>query len=127
RMPRTRARHGRPVKQASRHSAHHAHPGDAPWTPWRAASTMERGWRSFRGESSSGSGASRDRGHLMLPDSIRTARLLLRQPAMADAPALLAAYISDPEVARFMVWRPHADPAEVETFLRQCLADREAG
>lgn len=63
----------------------------------------------------------------MLPDSIRTARLLLRQPAMADAPALLAAYVSDPEVARFMVWRPHSEPAEVEAFLRQCLADREAG
>ena len=57
----------------------------------------------------------------LLPSTIKTARLLLRQPCMEDAGPVFRAYGQDPEVAHFMVWRPHTTVQETETFFRECI------
>jgi ribosomal-protein-alanine N-acetyltransferase len=38
----------------------------------------------------------------------RTARLVLRRPQLADAPAIFERYAGDPEVTRFLSWPRHA-------------------
>ena len=54
------------------------------------------------------------------PTSFTTERLLLRQPDLADAEAIFHGYAQDPEVTRYLVWRPHASLAETRAFLERC-------
>jgi ribosomal-protein-alanine N-acetyltransferase len=61
-----------------------------------------------------------------LPTQFTTARLTLRQPELADAPALFTAYAQDPEVTRFLVWRPHPDLATTQTYIERCLSGWKA-
>lgn len=56
-----------------------------------------------------------------LPAELHTGRLHLRRPTMADSAALFAEYGQDPDVTRYLVWRPHADAASFERFLRSAL------
>jgi RimJ/RimL family protein N-acetyltransferase len=57
---------------------------------------------------------------------LRTARLLLRPAELADAPAIFTRYAQDPEVTRYLPWRPHQSMAETEAYLIQVIdADRE--
>ena len=51
------------------------------------------------------------------PESIQTARLLLRKPALADAEAIFRRYASDPEVTRYMSWTTHRSVADTQAFL----------
>lgn len=47
------------------------------------------------------------------PEVIETPRLLLRKPiAPDDAPRIFSAYAHDPEVTRYLTWRPHQSAAE---------------
>jgi ribosomal-protein-alanine N-acetyltransferase len=55
------------------------------------------------------------------PASLETERLILRAPRITDAPAFFASYTQDPEVARFMTWRPHPDVQETRAFLQRCV------
>lgn len=48
---------------------------------------------------------------------IQTARLLLRAPVPADAPAIFATYASDPEATRYMSWPRHEKLSSTEWFL----------
>lgn len=57
----------------------------------------------------------------MFPDRFTTARLVLRPIAASDAEAIFAAYAQDPEVTRYMVWRPHRDVAETRAYLAGCV------
>lgn len=61
------------------------------------------------------------------PPRITTARLVLRPAQPADAEALFSAYTADPEVARFMTWRPHRTVEETRTYLRACADQWAAG
>jgi len=61
-----------------------------------------------------------------LPEQLRTPRLILREPRTTDAPILFEAYLQDPEVSRYMVWRPHSAPSEAEAFVALCIEDWEA-
>lgn len=56
-----------------------------------------------------------------------TKRLTLRPPVLADADAVFHNYAQDPEVTRFLVWRPHVDVAETESFLESCLERWNSG
>ena len=56
------------------------------------------------------------------PDTFQTPRLLLRRPRMEDAPSIYARYASDPEVTRYLPWRPHKDADETRTFLSSLLS-----
>jgi RimJ/RimL family protein N-acetyltransferase len=58
----------------------------------------------------------------MLPDGFETARLILRPVARGDAPAIFAGYAQDPEVVRYLMWRPHQKLAETEAYIAECLA-----
>ena len=60
------------------------------------------------------------------PANWQTERLLLRKSTRADAAPAFASYTSDPEVPRYMIWRPHQSPAETEEFLRRCEEGWEA-
>jgi len=47
-------------------------------------------------------------------ETIQTARLILRRPRVADAQSIFDNYASDPEVTRYLRWRPHT---RVETLV----------
>lgn len=56
-----------------------------------------------------------------LPETLPTARLLLRAPAVEDAPALFQAYTQDPAVCRFMIWSPHRSEDDTRGFMAACV------
>jgi ribosomal-protein-alanine N-acetyltransferase len=58
----------------------------------------------------------------MLPDCFETARLILRPIEPQDAPAIFAGYAQDPEVVRFLIWRPHQCLADTEAYIARCMA-----
>ena len=62
----------------------------------------------------------------MIPALLKTSRLLLRVPSVADAPAIFAGYATDREVTRYLRWRPHASIADTIAFLYQTIAAIEA-
>ena len=59
------------------------------------------------------------------PDSFETPRLRLRIPRMEDAPSIYARYASDPDVTRYLPWRPHSDVEETQMFLSHLLSAME--
>ena len=61
------------------------------------------------------------------PEDLRTPRLRLRPSAVADADAIFDAYAADPEVTRYLSWRPHRSSAETAGFLAWCDRARAAG
>jgi RimJ/RimL family protein N-acetyltransferase len=58
----------------------------------------------------------------MLAKVIRTTRLVLRPPRLADGRAIFESYGQDAEVTRYLTWRPHARAEEMESFLRRSIA-----
>jgi RimJ/RimL family protein N-acetyltransferase len=52
---------------------------------------------------------------------IVTSRLRLRPPELTDAEAIFQGYGQDPEVSRYMIWRPHRSIEDTEAFLRTCV------
>jgi RimJ/RimL family protein N-acetyltransferase len=56
------------------------------------------------------------------PEHIETDRLILRPPALADAESIFQTYAQDPEVTRYLTWRPHTSITETLEFLSGCLA-----
>ena len=56
------------------------------------------------------------------PETLRTARLVLRRAALGDAKAIFEAYASDPEVTRYMSWHAVNSVDAVQVFLRRCEA-----
>ncbi len=61
------------------------------------------------------------------PASFATARLVGRMPRLDDAPAIFAAYASDPEVTRYLAWRAYDRVEPLTAFLREALAQWEKG
>lgn len=57
----------------------------------------------------------------MLPATFRTARLSLRPITMGDTGAIFQAYEKDPDVTRFLIWRPHRTRRDIEAYIRSCL------
>ncbi len=49
---------------------------------------------------------------------LQTERLRLRAPRAEDAAAVFANWTSDPEVTRYLTWRPHADVGVTRAWLR---------
>jgi len=56
----------------------------------------------------------------MLPAEIETERLRLRQPIAADAETIFRAYAQDPEVTRYLIWKPHTHIEITKDFLADC-------
>ncbi len=61
------------------------------------------------------------------PDVIKTVQLVLRRPRLSDADDIFDSYAADPEVTRYVTWRPYNDRREVAPFLRSRLARRDSG
>ena len=59
---------------------------------------------------------------MLPPTTFTTPRLFLRAPVSADADAIFHAYAQDPEVTRYLVWRPHRDLTETRAFIERCLS-----
>lgn len=64
---------------------------------------------------------------MRLPDTITTARLRLRPAAIEDAEALFEGWGRDPEVARYLTWRPYDDVALVRAYLVDAVDARARG
>lgn len=58
---------------------------------------------------------------LPLPESLEADRLILRKPVPADAEGIFTAYATDPEVTRFLTWRPHPSIDATEALVEQYL------
>jgi [ribosomal protein S5]-alanine N-acetyltransferase len=58
---------------------------------------------------------------LQAPPILITERLMLRRPQLTDATALFEEYCQDPEVTKYLIWRPHKDIQETINFLTGCL------
>jgi ribosomal-protein-alanine N-acetyltransferase len=56
-----------------------------------------------------------------VPESMETARLVLRKPQPGDAPLMFAAYAQDSSVTRYLTWRPHTDISEAQDFVDSVL------
>jgi RimJ/RimL family protein N-acetyltransferase len=54
------------------------------------------------------------------PETIKTKRLILRKPRMEDATAIFEGYAQDPEVTRYLTWKPHQNIRDTEQFLLAC-------
>lgn len=61
------------------------------------------------------------------PETLRTARLVLRKPTPDDAPLIFAAYGQDPEVAHYVPWRPHTCLSESEAVIGRFLDSERDG
>ena len=64
---------------------------------------------------------------LTAPDSLITERLLLRKPRPDDAPLIFAAYAQDPEVTRYLTFRPHRELRDSNEAVDRSLENWRSG
>jgi [ribosomal protein S5]-alanine N-acetyltransferase len=64
---------------------------------------------------------------LPLPQTLNTSHLRLRCPVASDTNAIFRSYTQDPEVCRFMIWRPHASESVTEEFIASCVEEWKTG
>ena len=57
------------------------------------------------------------------PKRVRTNRLVLRKPSMADAEAIFARYAADAKVTKYVAWPRHQSVEETRAFL--CFTESE--
>jgi RimJ/RimL family protein N-acetyltransferase len=58
----------------------------------------------------------------MFPDAFRTARLTFRPIAPDDAGPIFNTYARDPDVTRFLTWRPHHTLDDTRSYIAHCIA-----
>jgi RimJ/RimL family protein N-acetyltransferase len=68
-----------------------------------------------------------DQNSTNFPGTIETPRWRLRAPVLSDADAMFASYTQDFDVARYMVWQPHASLDTTRSFISSCEAQWNAG
>jgi len=56
-------------------------------------------------------------------EKIETNRFILRKPMMEDASPIFKLYAQDPEVTKYLTFKPHQSIDETKTFLKRCLAN----
>jgi ribosomal-protein-alanine N-acetyltransferase len=61
------------------------------------------------------------------PESFTTARLSIRKPRPEDAPLIYAAYAQDPEVTRYLAFRPHRDLEDTRQAIERFLEGWRSG
>jgi [ribosomal protein S5]-alanine N-acetyltransferase len=55
------------------------------------------------------------------PEILETKRLRLRKPVPSDARIIFQTYAQDPEVTKYLTWRPHRSLKQTDEFVRECL------
>jgi RimJ/RimL family protein N-acetyltransferase len=63
----------------------------------------------------------------MIPAEIRTQRLLLRPPELADAEPIFQRYAQDADVTRYLLWQPHRSVDDTREFLAHAIDGMAAG
>ncbi len=58
----------------------------------------------------------------MFQQGFQTPRLLLRPIALPDAGPIFGGYTQDPEVSRYVTWRPHTSITQTDDYVRACLS-----
>ena len=58
----------------------------------------------------------------LLPENLNTQRLRLRKPRTSDAEVIFATYAQDPDVAKYLIWRPHTDVVQTREFIDGCIS-----
>ena len=58
----------------------------------------------------------------MFPSHFQTDRLTLRPIAPNDAQPIFDGYAQDPEVTRFLTWRPHCALDDAMAYVQRCMA-----
>ena len=61
------------------------------------------------------------------PEILETKRLRLRKPALQDAEDIFRKYAQDPEVTKYLTWRPNRNVQETRDFLDACLRAWDEG
>jgi ribosomal-protein-alanine N-acetyltransferase len=61
------------------------------------------------------------------PETIVTERLRLRIPQRSDADAIFQGYAQDPEVVRYLAWRPHQSIEETRRFIEERIVEWNTG
>ena len=61
------------------------------------------------------------------PESFETERLLLRKPRPGDAPLIFETYAQDPEVLRYLTFRPHGDLKDTKQVVDRFLESWRSG
>ncbi len=61
------------------------------------------------------------------PELITTKRLVLRRPRLTDADDIFDNYAADPEVTRYLIWRPYQHKGDLSPFLQSLLDKWETG
>jgi ribosomal-protein-alanine N-acetyltransferase len=61
------------------------------------------------------------------PEVFETDRLILRPPVESDAAAIFDGYAQDPEVTRYLMWRPHQTVRDTQAYLQRCTAGWQSG
>jgi RimJ/RimL family protein N-acetyltransferase len=56
------------------------------------------------------------------PAKLTGARIILRQPRDVDAAVIFQEYAQDPQVTRYLTWKPHQGVEQTQAFLAQCAA-----
>src|SRR4051812_32985683 len=64
---------------------------------------------------------------LLPPESFQTARLNLRKPRPEDAALVFSSYAQDPEVTRYLTFRPHRDLSETHLAVERFLEGWRSG
>src|SRR5436190_12340056 len=64
---------------------------------------------------------------VMPPEEFATERLFLRKPRAEDAPLIFAAYAQDPEVTRYLTFRPHREVKESEEAVQRFIDNWKTG
>jgi RimJ/RimL family protein N-acetyltransferase len=55
------------------------------------------------------------------PETLESPRLLLRLPRIDDAESVFQKYAQDPEVTKYLHWRPHESIHTTKEFLLRCI------
>ncbi len=61
-----------------------------------------------------------------MEETISTIRLLLRKPEIHDHTAVYENWVREPEITKYLTWRPHKSPEETRSFIQQCIKDWES-
>lgn len=56
-----------------------------------------------------------------MPEEFETDRLLLRKPRWEDVHAIFEGWAQDPEVTRYLTWRPHERIEQTQEFVQSCI------
>jgi [ribosomal protein S5]-alanine N-acetyltransferase len=61
------------------------------------------------------------------PETIESKRFRLRKPTLQDAEDIFRKYAQDPEVTKYLTWRPNRNVQETRDFLGACLRAWDEG